>query len=80
MNLLPDVFLEPHTSSKQGFGLINEVQGLANGKLTVLSGIHPCVAVFVVSLRLVLCKPIQVTAYCSLLNIQLALLLRYVSL
>ncbi len=23
MNLLPDAFLEPHTSSKQGLGLIN---------------------------------------------------------
>ncbi len=35
LNELPPRFdLEPHTSSKQGLGLIN-------GKLTVLSGIHP---------------------------------------
>ncbi len=24
MNLLPDAFLEPHTASKQGLGLINQ--------------------------------------------------------
>ncbi len=34
--------MSPHTSSKQALGLINpKVQGLADGKLTVLSGIHP---------------------------------------
>ncbi len=32
MNLLPDAFLEP---------TYLKVQGLADGKLTVLSGIHP---------------------------------------
>ncbi len=37
MNVLPHAFLEPHTSSMKGLGSINlKVQGLADGKLSVL--------------------------------------------
>ncbi len=46
MNLLPDMFLEPTYLEYADFGLI----GLADGKLTVLSGIYPCTYYSIISI------------------------------